>query len=102
METHEKGWVNNELQEYVDSDENIQVKDGKLVINPVKKVAETENKDAGNLLKNQIFSEEMEGWTQTIANWVEQMDQRMLQQRQLMVRSSIVLKTQEHRTGMSS
>lgn len=69
VETHEKGWVNNELQEYVDSDENIQVKDGKLVINPVKKVAETENKDAGNLLKNSDFSEEMEGWTQTIANW---------------------------------
>ena len=69
VETHEKGWVNNELQEYVDSDENIQVKDGKLVINPVKKVTETENKDAGNLLKNSDFSEEMEGWTQTIANW---------------------------------
>ena len=61
VETHEKGWVNNELQEYVDSDENIQVKDGKLVINPVKKVTETENKDAGNLLKNSDFSEEMEG-----------------------------------------
>ena len=30
VETHEKGWVNNELQEYVDSAENIQVKDGKL------------------------------------------------------------------------
>lgn len=69
VETHEKGWVNNELQEYVDSDENIQVKDGKLVINPVKKVTETENKDAGNLLKNSDFSEKMEGWTQTIANW---------------------------------
>lgn len=69
VETHEKGWVNNELQEYVDSDENIQVKDGKLVINPVKKVTETENKDAGNLLKNSDFSEGMEGWTQTIANW---------------------------------
>ena len=38
VETHEKGWVNNELQEYVDSAENIQVKDGKLIINPVKKV----------------------------------------------------------------
>ena len=37
VETHEKGWVNNELQEYVDSAENIQVKDGKLIINPVKK-----------------------------------------------------------------
>ena len=69
VETHEKGWVNNELQEYVDLDENIQVKDGKLVINPVKKVTETENKDAGNLLKNSDFSEGMEGWTQTIANW---------------------------------
>ena len=69
VETHEKGWVNNELQEYVDSDENIQVKDGKLVINPVKRVTETENKDAGNLLKNSDFSEGMEGWTQTIANW---------------------------------
>ena len=69
VETHEKGWVNNELQEYVDSDENIQVKDGKLIINPVKKVTETENKDAGNLLKNSDFSEGMEGWTQTIANW---------------------------------
>ena len=32
VETHEKGWVNSELQEYVDSGENIQVKDGKLVI----------------------------------------------------------------------
>ena len=68
VETHEKGWVNNELQEYVDSDENIQVKDGKLIINPVKKVTETENKDAGNLLKNSDFSDGMEGWTQTIAN----------------------------------
>lgn len=102
VETHEKGWVNNELQEYVDSDENIQVKDGKLVINPVKKVAETENKDAGNLLKNSDFSEEMEGWTQTIANWGGADGSAVLQQRQLMVRSSIVLKTQEHRTGMSS
>ena len=52
VETHEKGWVNNELQEYVDSDENIQVKGGQLIINPVKKVTKTENKDAGNLLKN--------------------------------------------------
>ena len=69
VEIHEKGWVNNELQEYVDSAENIQVKDGKLVINPVKKVTETENKDAGNLLKNSDFSEGMEGWIQTIANW---------------------------------
>ena len=40
VETHEKGWVNNELQEYVDSAENIQVRDGKLIINPVKKVTD--------------------------------------------------------------
>ena len=66
VETHEKGWVNNELQEYVDSDENIQVKDGKLIINPVKEVTKTENKDAGNLLKNADFSNGMDGmesWT---------------------------------------
>ena len=31
VEIHEKGWVNNELQEYVDSAENIQVKDGRCV-----------------------------------------------------------------------
>ncbi len=35
-ETHEPGWVNNELQAYVKSDENVYVKDGKLVIKPVK------------------------------------------------------------------
>ncbi len=35
IETHEPGWVNNELQEYTDSSENIYVKDGKLVIKPI-------------------------------------------------------------------
>lgn len=40
VETHEAGWVNSELQEYVDSDENIQVEDGNLYIKPVKNVAE--------------------------------------------------------------
>ncbi len=35
VELHDPGWVNAELQEYVDSEENIQVKDGKLVISPV-------------------------------------------------------------------
>ena len=38
VELHEKGWVNNEWQEYVDSDKNIQVKDGKLLIKPVETV----------------------------------------------------------------
>ncbi len=37
VETHEPGWVNEELQEYVDSTENIQVKDGKLYIYPIQK-----------------------------------------------------------------
>ena len=32
VELHEPGWVNNELQSYVDSDDNIQVKDGTLII----------------------------------------------------------------------
>jgi len=35
-ETHEPGWVNNELQAYVKSDQNIYLKDGKLVIKPIK------------------------------------------------------------------
>ena len=35
VETHEPGWVNKEWQAYVDSKDNIYVKDGKLVIKPV-------------------------------------------------------------------
>ncbi len=35
-EYHEPGWVNNELQSYVDSQENIYVKDGELVIQAIK------------------------------------------------------------------
>ncbi len=38
VELHEPGWVNEELQEYVDSEENIRLKDGKLLIRPVKTV----------------------------------------------------------------
>ena len=37
VELHEPGWVNAELQEYVDSKENIYLEDGKLVLNPVQK-----------------------------------------------------------------
>ncbi len=40
VELHEPGWVNAEWQEYVDSKENIYLKDGKLVIKPVKTVDE--------------------------------------------------------------
>lgn len=36
VELHEAGWVNNELQRYVDNEENIFIKDGKLVLKPVK------------------------------------------------------------------
>lgn len=36
VELHEPGWVNNELQRYVDSTENIYVEDGNLVIQAVK------------------------------------------------------------------
>lgn len=36
VETHEPGWVNNELQKYVDSEKNIYVKDGNLVIQALK------------------------------------------------------------------
>ena len=36
-EYHAPGWVNSELQEYVDSSENVYVKDGMLVIQAVKK-----------------------------------------------------------------
>lgn len=36
VELHERGWVNQEKQEYIDSEENIQVKDGVLHIKPKK------------------------------------------------------------------
>lgn len=39
IELHQPGWVNNELQEYTDSSDNIYIKDGKLVIKPIKTVA---------------------------------------------------------------
>ena len=40
VELHEPGWVNAELQEYVDSEENIYLEDGKLVLRPVITVSE--------------------------------------------------------------
>ena len=36
VETHEKGWVNQEWQAYVDSEENIKVQNGSLIIQPKK------------------------------------------------------------------
>lgn len=41
VELHDPGWVNNELQSYVDSPENIYIEDGSLVLKPV----ETKNED---------------------------------------------------------
>ncbi len=38
VELHEPGWVNGELQEYVDSEETVCLKDGKLLIRPVRTV----------------------------------------------------------------
>ena len=38
VELHEPGWVNEEWQEYVDSEENIFLRDGRLLIRPVKTV----------------------------------------------------------------
>ncbi len=72
VEKHEKGWVNGELQEYVDSDENIKVQDGYLNIIPVEKIETTSTTDGQNLLSNADFSSGMDGmddWTETIANW---------------------------------
>ncbi len=40
VETHDPGWVNEELQAYVDSEENIFVKDGKLVLHPIQTKSE--------------------------------------------------------------
>ena len=69
VEKHEKGGVNGELQEYVDSDENIKVQDGYLNIIPVEKVETTSTTDGQNLLSNADFSSGMDDWTETIANW---------------------------------
>lgn len=41
VELHEPGWVNAELQKYVDSEDNIYLEDGKLVIKPI----QTKNAD---------------------------------------------------------
>ena len=38
VELHEPGWVNEEWQEYVDSEKNIFLRDGRLLIRPVKTV----------------------------------------------------------------
>jgi len=44
VELHEKGWVNAELQAYVDSEENIYIEDGKLVLQAIETIDESGNK----------------------------------------------------------
>ena len=66
VETHEKGWVNNELQEYVDSADNIQVKAGKLVINPVKKVTDGDTgstKEAASYTSGRVSTQNKQTFT---------------------------------------
>ena len=41
-EYHKPGWVNNELQEYTDSDDNIYLEEGKLIIQALKKEVRSE------------------------------------------------------------
>ena len=55
-ETHEPGWTNNELQEYTNSDENIFVKDGSLVLKAIK----TEKNG-----KPYYTSGKVQGWNKT-------------------------------------
>ncbi|XCP84432.1 carbohydrate binding domain-containing protein [Roseburia hominis] len=43
VELHDPGWVNAEWQEYVDSEENIYLKDGKLVLRPIRNVDQNGN-----------------------------------------------------------
>ncbi len=40
VEKHEPGWVNAELQEYVDSEENIFIENGNLVLRPIRRKGE--------------------------------------------------------------
>ncbi|MCM1272006.1 MAG: carbohydrate binding domain-containing protein [Clostridium sp.] len=42
VELHEPGWVNQEWQEYVDSEENVYIEDGNLVLKPVQKIVDGE------------------------------------------------------------
>ena len=44
VELHKPGWVNAELQEYVDSDNNIYIEDGNLIIQPIEIVGEEGDK----------------------------------------------------------
>ena len=44
VELHDPGWVNAELQAYVDSEENIYIEDGKLVLQAIETIDESGNK----------------------------------------------------------
>lgn len=61
VELHEPGWVNNELQEYVDSDKNIIVKDGKLILKAIK-TTDKDGKVSYTLIKNGSFNADFTGF----------------------------------------
>ncbi|WP_407398582.1 carbohydrate binding domain-containing protein [Treponema sp.] len=52
-ELHEPGWVNSELQSYIKSDKNIYVKNGNLVIQPIKEETKSENKFTSGRINTQ-------------------------------------------------
>lgn len=66
VELHEKGWVNNELQEYVDNEKVISVSEGRLNINAV-----VEKGKRSTPLLNANFASGLDGWTAFVANWGE-------------------------------
>ena len=61
VELHEPGWVNNELQEYVDIDKNIIVKDGKLILKAIK-TTDKDGKVSYTLIKNGSFNADFTGF----------------------------------------
>jgi len=59
VELHDPGWVNAELQEYVDSEDNIYIEDGKLVLNPV----QTKNGDKYSYTSGRVNTQNKKTYT---------------------------------------
>ena len=64
VELHEPGWVNSELQSYVDSTDNINVSNGALKIQPIATENSVEKSEAGNrsVLKGDGFNSDWIGY----------------------------------------
>ena len=62
MEVHEPGWVNHELQEYIASTDYVYVKDGELVIQPVKKEEDGKVSYASGRINTQNKHDLKYGW----------------------------------------